>query len=193
MQTVFVSGGAGFIGSNLVELLDKGDKYKIIIFDNLKSGFEKNFSGFKNIEFIKEDIRNFSMVNRYMKACKFVFHFAAEISVPQSMKTPEETEEINTLGTLNILKAMVNNKVKNIVFASSAAIYGESEICPKTVDMLPAPISPYAISKLSGEYYIKMFAKEYGIDGVVTRFFNGFGVKLIPKSQYAAAIPIFIS
>lgn len=128
-----------------------------------------------------------------MRGCEKVFHFAAEISVPASMLNPIYTEEANSIGLIKVLKSMVENKINTIVFASSAAVYGDSEECPKKTSMIPNPISPYAITKLAGEYYINMFAKQHNITGVVCRFFNVFGERQNPKSAYAAAVPIFIS
>ena len=159
----------------------------------MKSGFKRNIENFKNVSFITGDILDYDLLQKSMKGCEKVFHFAAEISVPASMLNPIYTEEVNSIGTVNILKAMVANNIKTIVFASSAAVYGDSEVCPKTTEMLPNPISPYAITKLAGEYYINMFAREHKITGIICRFFNVFGERQNPKSAYAAAIPIFIT
>ncbi|HOJ64347.1 MAG TPA: NAD-dependent epimerase/dehydratase family protein [Spirochaetota bacterium] len=191
MEKIFITGGAGFIGSHLVEELYKENE--IIVYDNLKSGFIDNIKNFKNVTFIKDDILNYDSLKKAMKGCTKVFHLAAEISVAESMKDPIFTEKVNTHGTINVLNAMISNNIKNIVFASSAAVYGNSPECPKKVDMPLSPVSPYAISKLSGEYYVKMYSKEYGIKGVITRFFNVFGERQNPNSTYAAAMPIFIS
>ncbi len=192
MERVFITGGAGFIGSNLAELLSSLG-YEVVVYDNLKSGFIENINSIPNVKFINGDILDFEALCESIAGSSRVYHFAAEISVPASVENPKYTEEVNTLGTINLLNAMLKNNIKNIVFASSAAVYGDSEECPKTLDMTPNPISPYAISKLSGEYYIKMFARIYGFKGVITRFFNVFGDRQNPNSQYAAAVPIFIS
>ena len=192
MERVFITGGAGFIGSNLAELLSSLG-YEVVVYDNLKSGFLENINSIPNVRFINGDILDFGKLCDAICGCSKVYHFAAEISVPASVENPKYTEEVNTLGTINLLNAMMKNNIKNIVFASSAAVYGDSEVCPKTLDMAPNPISPYAISKLSGEYYIKMFTRIHGFKGVVTRFFNVFGDRQNPNSQYAAAVPIFIS
>ncbi|HOF00849.1 MAG TPA: NAD-dependent epimerase/dehydratase family protein [Spirochaetota bacterium] len=192
MEKIFITGGAGFIGSNLAELLSSLD-FEVVVYDNLKSGFIENINSIPNVKFINGDILDFETLCESVKGSSRVYHFAAEISVPESVEKPKHTEEVNTLGTINLLNAMLKNNVKNIVFASSAAVYGDSEECPKTLDMAPNPISPYAISKLSGEYYIKMFTKIHGFKGVVTRFFNVFGDRQNPNSKYAAAVPIFIS
>lgn len=191
MEKIFITGGAGFIGANLVEMLSKN--HEIIIYDNLKSGFLENIKSFENVTFIKEDILNYKALQKSMKGCTKVFHLAAEISVPESMKNPILTEKINTCGTINVLNAMRSNNIKNIVFASSAAVYGNKTPCPKKIDMPLSPLSPYAISKLSGEYYIQMYASQYKIKSVITRFFNVFGEKQNINSDYAAAIPIFIT
>lgn len=192
MKRVFVTGGAGFIGSNLVEYYCKND-YEVVVYDNLSTGFKNNLENLKNVILVNGDILDYGLLKKSMAGSDKVFHFAAEISVAGSMLNPIYTEEINSIGTINVLKSMVENGVKTIVFASSAAVYGESEECPKKVSMLPAPISPYAITKLAGEYYINMFMRQNSIKGIICRFFNVFGERQNPKSSYAAAIPIFIT
>lgn len=192
MAKIFITGGAGFIGSHLVEELYK-EENDIIVYDNLKSGFLENINKFKGITFIKDDILNYKNLEKTMKGCDKVFHLAAEISVAESMKDPLFTEEVNTKGTINVLNAMIKNNIQKIVFASSAAVYGDSPECPKRINMILNPVSPYAISKLSGEYYVQMYCREYKINGVIARFFNVFGERQNPNSNYAAAIPIFIS
>lgn len=191
-EKVVITGGAGFIGSHMAELLLK-EGYQVTIIDNLTSGrldTIKHIDG--AIDFINADIRDLEALTLAMQNAKKVFHFAAEISVPKSMQEPHLTEEVNTQGTINVLEAMRINNVPLIVFASSAAVYGNSDICPKTTAMLPAPISPYAISKLAGEHYLSMFQAHYGITSIVTRFFNVFGERQSIQGGYAAAVPIFI-
>ncbi|OHD21462.1 MAG: hypothetical protein A2086_10720 [Spirochaetes bacterium GWD1_27_9] len=191
-ERIFITGGAGFIGSNVAEYYStKG--IDVVVYDNLKSGFRKNIEKFSNITFIDGDILNYNLLKESMKNSTKVFHFGAEISVPLSMKNPELTEQINTIGTINTLKSMVENNIKTIIFASSAAVYGDNPEVPKTVSMPPNPISPYAISKLSGEYYLNMFVREHKIKATTTRFFNVFGERQNPFSSYAAAVPIFIT
>ncbi len=192
MAKSLITGGAGFIGSNLAAILSEQGE-EVVVLDNLKSGYLSNLAHLKNIEFIEGDIRDNKLLKSIFNNINRVYHLAAEISVPASMQTPLETEDINTKGTINILKCAVESKVKSFFFASSAAVYGDSEVCPKKTDMLPAPVSPYAISKLSGEYYTSMFAREYGLNAVIGRFFNVFGERQDPTSPYSAAIPVFIS
>lgn len=188
---ILITGGAGFIGSHIAEFYSN-QNHNVVVYDNLSSGSKQNIKHLKNIELIEDDILNYKRLSKSLKGCDKVFHMAALVSVPESMKNPELTNRINIDGFLNVLKAMTANFVKKIVFASSAAVYGASEICPKRLDMMPEPISPYAITKLIGEYYLNYFALNYGIQGVTSRFFNVFGERQSPDSQYAAAVPIFI-
>jgi UDP-glucose 4-epimerase len=131
-------------------------------------------------------------VDRITKGVETIFHLAALISVPESMQKEQEAVRINTLGTLNLLKAACANGVRNIVLSSSAANYGDNPVMPKKEDMLPEPKSPYAVTKLDGEYYFKIYREEYGLNAVSLRYFNVFGPRQDPNSQYAAAIPIFV-
>ncbi len=189
---VFITGGCGFIGSNVAEYYNNRGAH-VVVYDNLYTGFKENVNGLKNVIVIEDNILNYERLKCEMRGSDIVFHLASLVSVPESIKYPEKTIEINNVGTINVLRALVCNKINNIVFASSAAIYGNSDICPKKLDMYPAPISPYAITKLDGEYYLNLFSKEYNIRTVAVRFFNVFGEKQNPKSQYAAAVPIFIN
>lgn len=190
-ERCFITGGAGFIGSHIVEHYASRNT-PVTVYDNLSSGCYENISQFSNVTFIEGDVRDRLSVRKAMKGVSRVFHLAAEVSVAKSMSDPHTTEDINTHGTVNVLDAMVANNVEDILFASSAAVYGESTVCPKKIDMLPAPVSPYAISKLSGEYYMKAYAKTHQIRPVIARFFNVFGERQSPFSAYAAVIPHFI-
>ncbi len=191
-EKIFITGGLGFIGSHIAELYTtKG--FEVVLFDNLKSGTFENVHNITNYTFIEGDIKDRDSLTKAMKGCTTVYHFAAEISVPESMKQPIETELINTAGTINVLESMVANNIKTIIFASSAAVYGMSEICPKLTSFYPEPASSYAISKLSGEYYVKSYCDRFGMKGIIPRFFNVFGERQRVGSGYAAAIPIFIS
>jgi len=183
-----VTGGAGFIGSHIVEYFKNED---VIVFDNLRTGFEKNINEF-NVKFVKADITDYYILKKWMKGVDYVFHLAALISVQESMCKPIETERINTQGTLNVLEAAKENKVKKVIYSSSAAVYGDNPVLPKREDMLPEPKSPYAVSKLSGEYYCKIYSEQFNLPTAVLRYFNVFGPRQDPNSQYAAAIPIFL-
>jgi UDP-glucose 4-epimerase len=186
---VLVTGGAGFIASHIVELLQGEAEVRVL--DNLRSGFKQNLAGLKH-EFIEGSICDRDLVRSAMRDVDFVFHLAAIISVPESMQKPIECNEINTTGTLVVLEEAERAKVKKLVFSSSAAIYGNNPITPKLETMLPEPKSPYAITKLDGEFYCKMFADEGRLATTSLRYFNVFGPRQDPKSQYAAAVPIFI-
>jgi len=186
---VLVTGGAGFIGSHIVEHFQ--GKADVRVLDNLRSGFKKNLAGF-SYEFIEASILDREAVRRAMDGVDHVFHLAAMISVPESMQKPIECDEINTRGTLVMLEEAARAGVKKLVLSSSAAIYGDNPVTPKVETMLPEPKSPYAITKLDGEFYCKMFADEGRVATACLRYFNVFGPRQDPKSQYAAAVPIFI-
>lgn len=187
---ILVTGGAGFIGSHIVEHF-QGNNY-VRVLDNLRSGFKHNLEGF-DVDFIAGSITDRKVVAEAVKGINYIFHLAAMISVPESMDKPIECTEINTIGTLIVLEEAVKAGVKKLVFSSSAAIYGENPIVPKFETMLPEPKSPYAISKLDGEYYCKIFNDEGKINTVCLRYFNVFGPRQDPLSQYAAAVPIFMN
>jgi UDP-glucose 4-epimerase len=186
---VLVTGGAGFIGSHIVESLQGTADVRVL--DNLRSGYKHNLAGLKH-EFIEASICDREAVRRAMEGVDYVFHLAAMISVPESMQQPIDCNEINTRGTLIILEEAARAKVKKLVFSSSAAIYGDNPTTPKIETMLPEPKSPYAITKLDGEYYCKMFTDEGRLATACLRYFNVFGPRQDPKSKYAAAVPIFI-
>jgi len=186
---ILVTGGAGFIGSHIVEHFQGAAEVRVL--DNLRSGFKKNLTGFKH-EFIEASILDRETVRRAMDGVDYVFHLAAMISVPESMQKPVECNEINTTGTLVVLEEAKRMKVKKLIFSSSAAIYGDNPVVPKVETMLPEPKSPYAITKLDGEHHCKMFADEGRLPTTCLRYFNVFGPRQDPKSQYAAAVPIFI-
>jgi UDP-glucose 4-epimerase len=186
---VLITGGAGFIGSHIVEHFQGMAEVRVL--DNLRSGFKRNLDRFKH-DFIPASILDREAVRRAMDGVDFVFHLAAMISVPESMQKPVECNEINTTGTLVVLEEAARAKVKKVVFSSSAAIYGNNPVTPKVETMLPEPKSPYAITKLDGEHYCKLFADEGRVQTTCLRYFNVFGPRQDPKSQYAAAVPIFI-
>jgi UDP-glucose 4-epimerase len=188
---VVITGGAGFIGSHLVEYwCDKSAEVHII--DNLRSGFEKNINNFSNVTFHQGSITDKELTKKVLENADFVFNLAALISVPESLEKPEECISINVNGLLNVLEAAKINGVKKVVHSSSAAIYGDDPKLPKEVSMRPKPQTPYGITKLDGEYYLQMYFEQYGLETVSLRYFNVFGPRQDPKSQYAAAIPIFV-
>lgn len=186
---VLVAGGAGFIGSHIAEHFH--NRAEVRVLDNLCSGFKRNLAGFKH-EFIEASILDREAVRRAMGGVDFVFHLAAMVSVPESMRKPVECNEINTTGTLVVLEEAARAKVRKLIFSSSAAIYGDNPVTPKVETMLPEPKSPYAITKLDGEFYCGMFAREGRLATTCLRYFNVFGPRQNPKSQYAAAVPVFI-
>ncbi|MFI5383928.1 MAG: SDR family NAD(P)-dependent oxidoreductase [Methanosarcina thermophila] len=188
---VLVTGGAGFIGSHIAEYFAE-EGHTVRILDNLATGFIKNIPQNKNIEFIQGDICDFSLVEKAVSGIDYVFHEAALVSVPLSCERPAEAFRINTLGTLNVLKACVKANVNKFVTASSAAVYGNNPVLPKREDMYPEPASPYAISKLDGEYLARMFYENHGLRTTCLRYFNVYGPRQDPRSPYAAVIPIFL-
>jgi UDP-glucose 4-epimerase len=186
---VLVTGGAGFIGSHIVEHFQ--GKAEVRVLDNLRSGFKHNLAAFQH-ELIEASILDRDAVRKAVQGVDFVFHLAALISVPESMAKPIECNEINTLGTLIVLEEAAKADVKKLVLSTSAAIYGDNPVVPNIETMLAEPKSPYAITKLDGEFYCKLFADEGRLPTACLRYFNVFGPRQDPKSQYAAAVPIFI-
>ena len=186
---ILVTGGAGFIGSHIVEHFQ--ERAEVRVLDSLRSGFRHNLAGFEH-EFIEASILNREAVRGAMQGVDYVFHLAAMISVPESMAKPIECDELNTKGTLIVLEEAARAGVKKLVLSSSAAIYGDNPAVPKVETMLPEPKSPYAITKLDGEFYCGMFTAEHRLQTACLRYFNVFGPRQDPASQYAAAVPIFI-
>lgn len=186
---ILVTGGAGFIGSHIVEHFHR--EHEVIVIDNLRTGYRRNIEGL-NHTFHQVSVTERAKLFPLFEGVDRVFHLAAMISVPESLEKPAECVEINTQGTLNVLEASREHGVERVVFASSAAVYGDNPEVPKREDMLPEPKSPYAVTKLDGEYYMRIFEDEWGVGAGPLRFFNVFGPRQDPRSQYAAAIPIFI-
>lgn len=186
---VLITGGAGFVGSHLVEHFQ--GRAEIRVLDNLRSGYRENLDGL-DCEFIEGSVTDRAAVRKAVQGVDYVFHLAAMISVPESMKNPVECVENNTTGTLIILEEAAGAGVKKLCFSSSAAVYGDNPVMPKTEEMLPEPKSPYAVTKLDGEYYCRIFRDEGRLNTVCMRYFNVFGPRQDPTSQYAAAVPIFI-
>ena len=187
-----VTGGAGFIGSHLVySLLEKGNRVKVI--DNFSTGKIENLKELINdIELIKGDITDNKSINDAIKDVDVVFHQAAVPSVPRSIKDPIKTNSANVTGTLKLLNAAVHHRVSRFIYAASSSAYGNTEILPKEENMSPNPLSPYAVSKYAGELYCKVFNTIYGLETLSLRYFNVFGPRQDPESQYAAVIPKFI-
>lgn len=192
MPTSLVTGGAGFIGSHLVNaLLGRGDKVRVL--DNFSTGTRENLQDFKNkIELITGDLRNPSDLNRAVRDVDFVFHQAAFVSVPQSMKEPDTCFDVNVSGTSMLLSAARQAGVKRVVLASSAAVYGDNTNLPLNEDLPVEPLSPYAASKHITEIYARLYTSLYKLDVVALRYFNVFGPFQNPTSDYAAVIPIFV-
>ncbi len=187
-----VTGGAGFIGSNIVEGLLK-NRESVRIIDNLSTGNIHNLDNFRSeIEFIEGDIQDLSTIQKAMNGIEFVFHQAALPSVPRSIENPVASNDSNISGTLNVLLAARDNNVKRVIYAGSSSAYGDTPTLPKQEDMTPHPLSPYALTKLTGEYYCKIFNSVYGLETLTIRYFNVFGPRQNPASQYAAVIPKFI-
>lgn len=192
-RTYLVTGGAGFIGSHIAERLVR-DGHWVRVLDDFSSGKEANLESFVDeLELVRGDIRDAELVNRAMKDVEIVFHEAALGSVPRSVADPLTTHEVNITGTLNVLLAARAASVKRVVYASSSSVYGETAELPKHEGMIPQPLSPYALSKLAGEHYAKVFKHVYGFEVVSLRYFNIFGPRQDLESQYAAVIPRFIT
>lgn len=187
---ILVTGGSGFIGSHIVEHY-QGKADEIRVLDNLRTGYRKNLDGLQ-CTFIEGSITDRELVRKAVQGVDYIFHMAALVSVPESIAKPGECVDINVHGLLNVLEEAAAAGVKKLVFASSAAIYGDNPTVPKLETMYPEPKSPYAITKLDGEYYLNMFRAEGRLETAAIRFFNVFGPRQDPKGAYAAAVPIFI-
>jgi nucleoside-diphosphate-sugar epimerase len=186
-----VTGGAGFIGSNTVdELVRRG--HSVVVLDDCSSGKEDNLAEIRNkITFIKGNITDIEVVRKAMHEAEYVLHLAARTSVPRSVKDPIETNKINVDGTLNVLVAAKELKVKRVVFAASSSAYGETPTLPKVETMQPQPISPYGVTKYVGELYGQTFGKCYGLENVALRYFNIFGPHQDPASPYSGVLAKF--
>ncbi len=186
-----VTGGAGFIGSNTVdELVRRG--HSVVVLDDLSSGKEDNLAEVRNkITFIKGGITDIEVVRKAMHEAEYVLHLGARTSVPRSVKDPLETNKINIDGTLNVLVAAKELKVKRVVFAASSSAYGETPTLPKVETMQPQPISPYGVTKFVGELYAQTFGRCYGLENVSLRYFNIFGPRQDPGSPYSGVLAKF--
>jgi len=192
MSTYLVTGGAGFIGSHVCRLLvDLGEKVRVL--DDLSTGRIENLEDVGDgVEFVRGDIRDLGLLREVMEGVDFVVHEAAIASVVRSVEDPLEVESVNVGGTLNVLLSAKDAGVKRVVFPGSASAYGNSPFLPKTEDMAPEPLSPYAASKLAGEHYCRAFYETYGLEAVVLRYFNVFGPRQDPDSPYSGVISIFL-
>jgi len=187
-----VTGGAGFIGSNIVsELVRRGERVRVL--DNLCTGKLEHMASFRGrIEFLRGDIRELVDCRRAAKGATYVLHHAALRSVPKSVDSPLVSHESNATGTLHMLLAAREAKVKRFVYASSSSVYGDATVFPERENHMPRPVSPYAAQKLAGEHYAMLFAKTYGLETVSLRYFNVFGPRQDPESLYSAVIPKFM-
>jgi len=190
---MLVTGGAGFIGSHITERL-LGLGHDVRILDNFSTGRRENLSAFGDgIELIEADIRDVESVRRAVDGVEVVFHEAALASVPRSVADPVSSNEVNVTGTLNLLTAGRDSGVRRFVYASSSSVYGNSPELPKSEAMTPSPESPYAVSKLAAEQYCHVFSTLYGFECVSLRYFNVFGPRQDPGSQYSAVVPLFVT
>ena len=191
-----VTGGAGFIGSNIVEYLLKYGAKKVRVLDNLATGRLSNLDQFKNnptFEFINGDIRDLATCRKACEGINYVSHQAALGSVPRSIKEPENTNAVNVDGFVNMLIAAKDEKANKFVYASSSSVYGDEKTLPKVEEKIGSPLSPYAVSKYTNELYSKVFQNVYGLQITGLRYFNIFGPRQDPKGEYAAVIPLFVS
>jgi nucleoside-diphosphate-sugar epimerase len=190
---VLVTGGGGFIGSHLVERL-LGDGHEVRVLDNFATGRRENLLGLDGeFELVEGDLQSYERAHTAVRGCELVFHQAALPSVPRSIQDPLTSNASNVVGTLNVLLAARDSEVRRVVYASSSSVYGENPELPKREAMPTRPIAPYAVAKLAGEGYCRSFSRVYGIETVALRYFNVFGPRQDPLSQYAAVIPNFIN
>ena len=190
-----VTGGAGFIGSHIAEYLLKNNAYKVRVLDNLSNGFQSNLDilrQYNGFEFIEGDIRDIHTCRKACDSINYVSHQAALGSVPRSIKEPFTTNDVNVGGFVNVLKASVENNVRQFVYASSSSVYGDEPTLPKREDRIGNCLSPYAVSKMADELYASVFSKVYDIPVIGFRYFNIFGPRQDPDGPYAAVIPLFV-
>ncbi|RNI33348.1 SDR family oxidoreductase [Hanamia caeni] len=194
-SSFLVTGGAGFIGGHIAEYLVKNGAKKVRVIDNFANGFQSNLDvlrPYKAFEFLEGDIRNAEFCRKACEGIDYVSHQAALGSVPRSIKNPSDTNDVNVSGFVNMLKAAVDNKVTQFVYASSSSVYGDEPTLPKIEDRIGNCLSPYAVSKRSDELYAAVFANAYGMPVLGFRYFNIFGPRQDPDGPYAAVIPLFV-
>jgi len=191
-RRVLVTGGAGFIGSNLVRaLLERGDEVRVL--DNFSTGNRANLAGL-DVEIVEGELRSYERVHRAMRQSEIVYHLGALGSVPRSVQDPLTSSAVNVEGTLNVLLAARDEGAQRVVFSSSTSVYGSSRQLPTTEETPPDPISPYGVAKLAAERYCISFSRVYeSFESVVLRYFNVFGPRQSPLSQYAAVVPLFVT
>jgi len=185
---ILITGGAGFIGSHLAEHFQKRATVRVL--DDLRTGHRRNLAGV-NVEFVLGSILDHEKLRKAMQNVDYVFHLAAMVSVAESVRQPANCVELNAIGTLNVLEAAAGAGVRKLCFSSSAAVYGDNPVVPKREDMIPEPRSPYAVTKLDGEFYCRQFTENKQLETVALRFFNVFGPRQDPAGPYGAAVPIF--
>ncbi len=187
-----MTGGAGFIGSHIAEVLSNDNN--VLVLDDLSNGNEENLSSFRErVDYHKGSILDFDLLVEVMREVDFVFHEAALPSVERSVKDPTSTNLVNVRGTLNVLEAAKENDVEKVIFASSSSVYGKSPTLPKVETMNPEPISPYGVSKLAGEHYSRIYHDIFDLRTTSLRYFNVYGPRQDPESEYAAVVPRFIT
>jgi len=193
MTNILVTGGAGFIGSHLAtRFVESG--HRVRVFDNFSTGKHENLAHLAGrVEVMEADLRDAGACGRACEGMEFVFHEAALGSVPKSVEEPQPSHDVNINGTFNILRAAADCKVRRLIYAGSSSAYGDSEESPKHERLVPCPLSPYAVQKLAGEHYCSAFSTCFGLETITLRYFNVFGERQDPKSQYAAAIPAFVT
>jgi UDP-N-acetylglucosamine/UDP-N-acetyl-alpha-D-glucosaminouronate 4-epimerase len=190
---VLITGGAGFIGSHIASALcESGATVRVI--DNLATGYEKNVEAIgPDVDFVKADVADDQALNKVLRDVELIFHEAAIPSVPRSVEKPTETHKASVDATFKLLLAARDHKVRRVIYAASSSAYGDQPELPKREDMRPAPLSPYAVAKLVGEYYCQVFTRVYGLETVSLRYFNVFGPRQDPTSQYSGVISRFMS
>jgi UDP-N-acetylglucosamine 4-epimerase len=191
---ILVTGGAGFIGSNLIEHFLKNNN-EVVCLDNLSTGHKKNIVDYlhhPNFQMIEGDIRHLDVCKIAVRDCEYVFHQAALGSVPRSIKDPVTTNSVNIDGFLNMLTAARDEEVKRFIYAASSSTYGDSKELPKIEERIGRPLSPYAITKVVNEYFAKVYSELYGMETIGLRYFNVFGKRQDPNGAYAAVIPLWV-
>jgi UDP-glucose 4-epimerase len=190
-DVALVTGGAGFIGSNLVRaLLERGDTVRVL--DNFSTGSRDNLAGLE-VEVVEGELRSYERVHNAVRGADVVYHLGALGSVPRSVQDPLTSSAVNIEGTLNVLLAARDEGVRRVVYSSSSSVYGTRRELPVTEEMAPDPISPYGVAKLAAERYCVGFSRVYDLEAVALRFFNVFGPRQSPSSQYAAVVPLFVT